>query len=114
MTVTFISEFNQYLSVLPASSFCRDYLQTYTYSVLSFCSISADIFSRLHLSHQAFQISQGIDFFVSLCFLRNDASGEQCRGVPNGGSHRAGLILVKKKIAFPFSSATFFSPAAVQ
>jgi len=34
-------------------------------------------------------------FFVALRFPRNDASEEQCRGVPmSGGSHRAGLIFV--------------------
>ena len=34
MTVTFISEFNLYLSVLPASSFCRNYLQTFSQKLL--------------------------------------------------------------------------------
>jgi len=44
---------------------------------------------------KAVRLLQADIFFVALRFPRNDASEEQCRGVPmSGGSHRAGLIFV--------------------
>ena len=56
-------------------------------------------FDRWKVFHQASHNSQGRVFFFYLHFLRNDGSGEQCRGVPmSGGSHRAGLILTKNAI----------------
>ena len=69
--------------------------------ILSFCSVSSRHLKNgciYFFRHSKF--SQGRDlFFVYLRFPRNDASGEQCRGVPmSGGSHRAGPIPVLKKI----------------